>query len=241
MNEYIPTLLKLQELEIKRYEFQTILDQQVPQAKKLKEPWVDIKTSIDEKKARIKKMKVEQSQIELEIETRNQSISRLEVQRFETKKNEEFTAMGHEIHHYQDEVDELETELLSKLDIIEKLEKKFQSEFELATKMRPQIEQELELFKQKLANAKAEVVELESAIAHLEKKLPEETTQHWHRLIKNKAGLKNVVLFNAAANLCPACNMNVQPQVKIDIAHDENLVMCPSCSSFLYLEDDYSE
>ena len=186
-------------------------------------------------------MKVEQSQIELEIETRKQSISRLEVQRFETRKNEEFTAMGQEIDTYQDEVDELETQLLSKLDIIEKLEEKLQIEFDLATKMRPQIEQELALFKQKLTNAKAEVVELESAISHLEKKLPEETTQHWHRLIKNKAGQKSVVLFNAAANLCPSCNMNVQPQVKIDVAHDENLVTCPSCASFLYLEDDHSE
>ncbi len=241
MNEYIPTLLKLQELEGKRYDFQSILDHQIAQAKKIKEPWVDIKNSIDEKKARIKKMKVEQSQIELEIETRNQSISRLETQRFETNKNEEFTAMGNEIDNYQDDIEELENSLLAKLETIEKLEEKLEQEIEVATALKPQIEQELGLFKQKLETAKTEVVELESAIAHLGKDLPSETLEHWQRLSKNREGLKTVVLFNDTANVCPSCNMNVQPQIKIDIAHDENLVTCPSCASFLYLEDDHSE
>ncbi len=241
MNEFIPTLLKLQELEKKRYDFQSILDHQVAQAKKIKEPWVDIKNSIDEKKARIKKMKVEQHQIELEIETRNQSISRLETQRFETKKNDEFTTMGEEINNYQDDVEELEITLLAKFETIEKLEEKLEKEIETATALKPQIEKELGLFKQKLETAKKEVIELESAIAHLGKKLPSDTLEHWHRLSKNKAGLKTVVLFNDSANVCPSCNMNVQPQIKIDIAHDENLVTCPSCASFLYLEDDHCE
>ena len=240
MNENIPTLLKLQELEGKRYDFQMTLNTQAAQAKKLKEPWVDIKVSIDEKKMRVKKMKVEQNQIELDIETRVQTVARLEEQRFETSKNDDFAMMGDEINNYKDDIEELENTLLCKLETIEQIEEKLADELTFATELKPQLEKELGLFKQKLETAKKEVVELESAIAHLGKKLPSDTLEMWHRLSKSKAGIKTVVLFNEVTNVCPSCNMNVPAQVKIDIAHDENLVTCPSCSSFLYLEDDTS-
>ena len=45
--------------------------------------------------------------IELDVETRRDSVAKLKVQQFQTKKNDEFQAMGEEIVRYEKEVSEL--------------------------------------------------------------------------------------------------------------------------------------
>ena len=55
--------------------------------------------------------------IELDVNTRKDSIAKLKVQQFETRKNEEFTAMEHEIDRYSEEITQLED---SQLELMEK-------------------------------------------------------------------------------------------------------------------------
>jgi predicted nucleic acid-binding Zn-ribbon protein len=57
--------------------------------------------------------------LELDVGTRRTSIARLKIQQFETRKNEEYQALGHEIVRYEKEVDDLETrelELMEEMD-----------------------------------------------------------------------------------------------------------------------------
>jgi predicted nucleic acid-binding Zn-ribbon protein len=57
--------------------------------------------------------------LELDAGTRQTTIQRLKTQQFETRKNEEYQALGHEITRYQKEVDDLETqelELMEEMD-----------------------------------------------------------------------------------------------------------------------------
>ncbi len=59
--------------------------------------------------------------VELDIETRKTTIGRLKQQQFETRKNEEYRALGTEVERYQQEIDDLETkelELMEESDIL---------------------------------------------------------------------------------------------------------------------------
>ncbi len=58
--------------------------------------------------------------IEGDVETRRQTIARLQVQRFETRKNEEYQAIGREIEDYGAEISKLED---SELETMEELER----------------------------------------------------------------------------------------------------------------------
>ena len=58
--------------------------------------------------------------LELDVGTRNESIARLKTQRYETRKNDEFSAMGREIERYQNEISALEDqelELMEQADV----------------------------------------------------------------------------------------------------------------------------
>ena len=56
------------------------------------------KDALNEVELRVKK-------IEMDAETRRTTVKRLKVQQFETKKNEEYNALGHEITRYEKEVE----------------------------------------------------------------------------------------------------------------------------------------
>ena len=58
--------------------------------------------------------------VELEIATRQNSIKRLHDQQFETRKNDEFQALGHEIKRYEGDVRALEDKELDHMEVLEK-------------------------------------------------------------------------------------------------------------------------
>ena len=57
--------------------------------------------------------------LELDAQTRRTTIERLKSQQFETRKNDEYQALGHEITRYEKEVDELETKELEAMEVID--------------------------------------------------------------------------------------------------------------------------
>ena len=59
--------------------------------------------------------------LELDIGTRKNTLDRLKVQQYETKKNEEFTALENEIARYNEEVDGLETQELELMENADEL------------------------------------------------------------------------------------------------------------------------
>jgi uncharacterized protein len=59
--------------------------------------------------------------LELDIATRRTTILRLKTQQFETKKNEEYTALGNEVVRYEGEVSGLEDRELALMEIAENL------------------------------------------------------------------------------------------------------------------------
>jgi predicted nucleic acid-binding Zn-ribbon protein len=53
-------------------------------------------------------------------------------------------------------------------------------------------------------------------------------------LLKNKAGLAVVPVRN---EVCGGCNMNIMPQLFVEIKKNEELHRCPQCGRFLFAEN----
>ncbi|HEX4668285.1 MAG TPA: hypothetical protein VH207_16975, partial [Chthoniobacterales bacterium] len=72
-------------------------------------------------KDRARHLEMEKKKLELDVGTRNESIARLRTQQYETRKNDEFSAMGREIERYQKEISGLEDqelELMEQADVL---------------------------------------------------------------------------------------------------------------------------
>ena len=66
-------------------------------------------------------MEVDRKRLELDVGTRNESIARLKTQQYQTRKNDEFQAMGNEIQRYEDEIRKLEDQELELMEQVDKL------------------------------------------------------------------------------------------------------------------------
>ena len=66
-------------------------------------------------------MEVERKKLELDVGTRTESINRLKTQQYETRKNEEFRAMGNEIERYEKEIRQIEDQELELMEQTDKL------------------------------------------------------------------------------------------------------------------------
>ena len=71
-------------------------------------------SAVEAAKKAIQENEIAIKNLELDIGTRKDTLTKLKVQQYETKKNEEFTALANEIDRYNKDVDDLETQELSK-------------------------------------------------------------------------------------------------------------------------------
>src|SRR6476646_7592111 len=77
-------------------------------------------------------VEVERKKLELDVGTRAESISRLRTQQYQTRKNEEFRAIAHEIERYENEISKLEDQELELMIEADKVKRLFNSKGDAA-------------------------------------------------------------------------------------------------------------
>src|SRR5213082_1551488 len=75
-------------------------------------------------------LEMDRKKLELDAGTRRESINRLKTQQYETRKNDEFRAMGNEIERYEKEIQQIEDQELELMDQAEKLKGELAAEVE---------------------------------------------------------------------------------------------------------------
>ena len=67
---------------------------------------------VESLKQKARQVEVGRKNLELDVGTRTESIARLKTQQYQTRKNDEFQAIGHEIERYENEIRKLEDQEL---------------------------------------------------------------------------------------------------------------------------------
>lgn len=172
--------------------------------------------------------------VEMEIETRRTTIKRLKVQQFETRKNEEYRAFGHEIERYEGEVDGLETrelELMEEVDRLRALEKEARAGLE---RTRVMVEEDLGVIRERKVRMEAEHAEVVAERAGLAARAQGPALPLYERLMKNKAGL---AVAPMAEGRCGGCHMKVIASTAIKAQAGQELTQCENCGRILYAAD----
>ena len=172
--------------------------------------------------------------LELDAGTRKTTIQRLKIQQFETRKNEEYQALGHEITRYEKEVDDLETrelELMEEMDGLKAASKAAQAALE---KTKTLVEEDIQLVNDRRARMLAEQQEVLKARDELSAKVPEEVLPVYQRLMKTKDGL---AVAPMSEGKCGGCHMKLIPSTVTAVNGGKLLTRCENCGRILYTED----
>ncbi len=172
--------------------------------------------------------------IELDAETRRTTIKRLKLQQFETRKNEEFVALGHEITRYEKDLDEFETRELEAMEEVEEFRKAHKAAEAARTVTRKLVEEDLATVAQRHARMQTEQSEVTAEREKLLASVPESVLPLYNRLMKTKDGLAIAPMRDGK---CEGCHMKLIASTVMKVHSGREIAQCEDCGRILYAED----
>src|SRR5947199_5751591 len=114
-------LLVLQDRQQKIKQIQTEVHTLPLQRKNLGEQLAASVAAVEALKQKARQVEMDRKKLELDVGTRTETISRLKTQQYQTRKNDEFQAIGHEIERYENEIRKIEDEELELMVLADKI------------------------------------------------------------------------------------------------------------------------
>jgi predicted nucleic acid-binding Zn-ribbon protein len=172
--------------------------------------------------------------LELDAGTRKTTIVRLKIQQFETRKNEEYQALGHEVTRYEKELDDLETRELELMEEMDSLRAALKVVEAALAHTRKLVEEDLASITQRHARMETERKEVLTERVTLAGQVPEEIMPLYERLMKSKAGLALAPMHEGK---CEGCHMKLIASTVVAVQSGKELARCEDCGRILYVEE----
>lgn len=231
--EYV-TLLTIQERDQRLQDIRTQLTR-IPQDKELAATRLaQTKAAVATAKGAVQDNEMAIKTLELDGGTRRQTLLRLKNQQFETRKNEEFQALNHEIARYAKEVDDLETgelELMEKADLLRAALK--DAELAMST-IQAGVDEEVRALDARVTAFEAEAVILEEERTTKASEVEEILFSLYSRLLSTRGTPALVALSDSGQ--CRGCHVKAISSVQARVRGEKELAQCENCGRILFAE-----
>jgi len=185
-------------------------------------------------KDKARHVEVHKKKLELDIGIRNESIARLRTQQYETRKNDEFAAMGREIERYQKEISDLEDQELELMEQADQLKTQIASEEKQTAAAKSSFAKQVADLDGKQAALSERLEELKKERAGLTSKVDEDLLDRFNRLFSSKGDAAVVALEH---DVCTGCHMKITTQTAVRVRGGKEIVSCEQCGRILYLAE----
>lgn len=172
--------------------------------------------------------------IELDANTRRTTIVRLKNQQFETRKNDEFQALGHEITRYEKEVDGLETQELEEMEEVDKLRGKLSEAEKSKANTQKLVDEDLASIRERHTRLSATRDEVKAERAPLAAAIDGSLLGIYERLMKTKDGLAIAPMLEGGR--CGGCQMKLIASTIVKTQAGAERTQCENCGRILYSE-----
>jgi predicted nucleic acid-binding Zn-ribbon protein len=190
--------------------------------------------SLESLKQRARQLEVDRKKLELDVGTRQSSISRLKTQQYETRKNDEFQAMGHEIERYEKEIVQLEDQELELMEQADKLRAEIATAEKTASAGRDSVNRQLTDLEEKTKTLQRQLEELRTERTQLAQNIDEEAVERYERLFASKGDAAVVALEHG---VCTGCHMKVTTATVVHAKSGNEIVSCEQCGRILYVAE----
>lgn len=235
MLDTIEKLLILQDRDRKIRRVQGELAHIEPERQSLKTKAANAQASLETAKTRIKEIESNRKELELEVEAKKELISKYANQQFQTRKNEEYRALAHEIELCKQAIFKIEDQEIALMEQAEAAQKEATRATHSLADSKKLVEEQLTALTAREANLKKELAELSANRQELASAVDDSARARYERLVKNKG--ENVVV-GIQHGVCGGCHMRVPPQLLVTCQAQQELVTCSNCGRILYYTPD---
>ena len=188
---------------------------------------------VESLKQKGRQVEVERKNLELDVGTRAESILRLKTQQYQTRKNDEFQAIGHEIERYENEIRKLEDQELDLMIEADKLRGEIEAADKSARATKDTISRQLSDLETKSSALETQQRELEKERAALAAEIDADLLDQFERLFNSKGDAAVVAVEHG---VCTGCHMKVTTATASRVKAGKEIVSCENCGRILYLE-----
>jgi predicted nucleic acid-binding Zn-ribbon protein len=183
-------------------------------------------------KQKARQVEVQRKNLELDVGTRSESIARLKTQQYQTRKNDEFQAIGHEIERYENEIRKLEDQELELMIETDKLKAEIEANDKSARAAKDTISRQLTDLETKSKALGSQQQELEREREALASKIDADLLDQFERLFNSKGDAAIVAVEHG---VCTGCHMKVTTATASRVKAGREIVNCEQCGRILYL------
>ena len=182
-------------------------------------------------KQKSRRVEMDRKKLELDVGTRAETISRLKTQQYQTRKNDEFQAIGHEIERYEHEISKIEDDELELMVQADKIKMDLSEEEKKAVGVKESVGRQTADLDEKAKALESRVEELTRERAEVAGKIDEDLLARFERLFKSKGDAVVVALEH---EVCTGCHMKVTAQTAHRVKAGREIVSCENCGRILY-------
>ncbi|OHE60104.1 MAG: hypothetical protein A2Z47_09340 [Thermodesulfovibrio sp. RBG_19FT_COMBO_42_12] len=234
MNEQIKCIVELQRIDSNILDRKHMMDVIPSKISKAEQPLKESRMALDKTKQRLSSLEKKKRDKEDELDGINEKIKKLKARIAEIKTNKEYQAHLKEIESVEKERYTVEDEILFVMEEIDASSKEIESE---EAKLRTE-KDKIEAFKKQLEkerlDAEKELLTLQEDRSRIVANIDKETYNQYIILIESCNG---IAVTEAKEEICQGCNMNIPPQLFVEIKKNEEIINCPQCRRILYYKN----
>ena len=235
MLETIENLLILQDRDRKIRRTKAELAEIEPERQTLKAKTAGAQAALESAKTRVKQIESSRKDLELEVEAKLQMIARYANQQLQTRKNEEYRALTHEIDTCKADILKIEDGQIELMEQGETAQKEVLRATQAANEAKKLMDEQLADLAGREKNLKQELADLEANREELAAAVDGGTRDRYERLMRSKG---EHVVVGVQHGVCGGCHMKLQPQLLVACQAKKELVTCSNCGRILYYTRD---
>lgn len=235
MLETIEKLLILQDRDQKILSVRTQLADVGPERASLHAKATATQAGLTAAKERVKQLESERKRLELDVEAKKSLIEKYANQQLQTRKNEEYRALAHEIETCKAQINAIEDNEIELMEQGEAANKQVALAQKEANEAKKLVDEKITNLDQREENLKKELAELESNRDVLSAAVEDSARSRYERLFKSKGGK---VVVGIQHGVCGGCHMKLQQQLVVTCKAQQEIVTCGNCGRILYYTRD---
>lgn len=232
MRDAIQKLLVLQEKDQKLRRLQQELARIPLEREEIENRLTQSRAQYEKDTASLKENEVARKKLELEVESKEQAIQRYKTQQMQTRKNEEFQALGHEIESAENAVSDLETRELELMEAADELKAHATQAKKVLDEAESSHQDQMDNVDKREKSLVERIQELQTQRAVEVEGVDEELLELYNRLMKSKKDA--VVVVPMEHGVCGGCHMKLTQTTVNAVKSSAELQHCEFCGRILY-------
>ena len=208
-----------------------------PEREGLRNRAATTQNSLEAAKSRVRQIETDRKQKDLEIEAKKSQIEKYLNQQLQTRKNEEYKALAHEIEMAKDVIFKIEDAQIVLMEQAEAAQKDVAKATTEAAAAKKLVDDQIGQLNLREENLKKELAELQAGRTALAGAVDDSTRNRYERIFKSKG--ENVVV-GIEHSACGGCHMKLPAQIITHCRGQAEIITCPSCGRILYFTSDMS-